>query len=429
MKLQDVIATSVILLSLHAFAEDQTARTQEITEVPATNSAPTTKFFDPESFAKKMGVQPLGNDFPSFFGFMGDPQSQKYSMGLAIVTYKCHGGNEITLIPMVHTAEPSYLKYTDDLAKKSDLLLYESVRPATFSGPPFNKDPNVKTRDDYEKLTMQRLQTMAQKFQDFRSEQKRDLTSMAEFFTWKGMEPQFAKSLAAKLLVDSWGHPLQFKVGPNGHPLITSLGADGVESADDLKVSSDGPTLPLDPGQAKAMEMMAAQRKLVSATGLSWQISYPFQSYLTAKAVNADISADMLSKDLPLETRLANTHLRNVMPILKIEELKEEGKLPKTVSIMYGTDHLLKFHQYLTGKELACKPQKVDWQMAINGDSDLKKNGTTDEQLAIRRATIEQISKKPPVLDVDVSGVGDALRAQQQVRAPSQVPTFGKPLF
>lgn len=363
--------------------------------------------FDDKSFSEKMRISQisLNSSAPVFIRKYYEENLGKAELDFAITHYECQNGLKVSLLPMVHFAMKNFYSQIDQVGSNADVLLYEGIRLNHFFGPPFEKDSRFQTIEDYNSLTSKRLQTISEGIISFRKVAKRNPISLDEVGSTLGfVSLAYSHALASKTALDPWGNLFQFSNQPDGSIKVLSLGADQIESADDISIlipsisRADSQGLP-------TIGLVEGYTKLALAAGLDLQSRFEMQSYLKPTSLNADVSMDMLNGNSSLSEKIAANNFRNVLPIIRLDELllKNDNSV-KSVAIMYGAIHMLKFHQFLIGSRFGCVIKNVDWIAAISVDKNLPQ--LTPQQFTDRVNIINTLGNLKPALNPDPLGFG-----------------------
>lgn len=363
--------------------------------------------FDDKSFDEKMGVKKISLDgnAPIFIRKFHDVNLGRAELDFAVTHYECQNGLKVILLPMVHLAAKEYYSQIDQVGSNADVLLYEGIRLNYFFGPPFEVDSRFQTIEDYNSLALRRLQTISEGIVSFRKVAKRNPISLDEIgSTLSFVSLEYTHALAPRMALDPWGNLFQFSNQPDGSIKISSLGADQIESADDISIlvpsisQADSQGLP-------TIGLIDGYTKLALAAGLDLQSRFEMHSYLKPTSVNADVSMDMLNGNTSLSEKIAANNFRNVLPIIRLDELLLGNEnSSKSVAIMYGAIHMLKFHLYLIGSRFGCVIKNVDWIAAISVDKNLPQ--MTPQQLSDRLNIINSLGNLKPTLNPDPLGFG-----------------------
>lgn len=321
----------------------------------------------------------------------------------AFTKFKCKGGTTVTLVPLNHMAQKSFYDAADKAVGQAEAAFVEGLRPPGFYGPPSDRDDRLQTPADYEKRTLERLNTINDGLNKYRAKFKKDPESIYDFAVFMPSEfkKEYKKMRVDLWLYDAWGRRFTFNKRPDGSVEIGSLGEDGKGSKPISVVNVASETAKADDTLEKAM---ASQRARAEKLGAVHQVAYIFKANSKATTRIADVDSGMIQDPTALETRIRNNQFRNIVPMMKMDDqLSGRGYHPKSFAISYGAAHMPKFEQYLTGEKYQCRKTKVDWQVAV--ESGAGSSALTAEQIATRTSYIESATKRIPELDVNPLGI------------------------
>jgi hypothetical protein len=286
-------------------------------------------------------------------------EGKAIALEIAARSYEHESGNgpTITLVGVVHIGDAPYYRAMQDLLAQSEVVLYETVKPAGAGGAavPDDADGDVDAkRVERTRAAMRFVASVVEMHRREADGYPTDLDAVRAYAATEG--PRLADFVDAAL-VDAWGRVLIYSADllEPGYELV-SLGADGRTggSGVDADLSIDAAS------GVRALEQPTAddniQVQLARALALSFQleaIDYDHASWRCSDMAIDDLQREMSVRGADftlLEETMAGSSLpakivKFILGLVRMADAFVEGRLSDTIKVvlieMLGDEDLL----------------------------------------------------------------------------------------